>query len=210
LQIEREETWHLISKTFHEYKVPLGCHLLFLALVALGPLCLTACDHSQKNSPVVGGVWREFRGTWTAAGTRNIMQLNGDRRASISKFEGSLVLAGPSRPGIGFRSETILFNDTDTGLVGRAVWTDEHADQAFSELRGQGNAQSGTIEGNFIGGTGRYTGITGTYSFSWKFLIENEDGVVQGQSIGLSGRVLLSTSQAAFDVGGLNAWVAQE
>jgi hypothetical protein len=177
------------------------------ALVILGLLSLTACGHAPQSQPsaVEAGAWGDFHGTWTSTGTRNIMRLDGNRRASIATFEGTLMLAGPARPGVGFRSQAIVFNDTSTGLIGRAVWTDEHGDQAFSELRGQGSAQSNTIEGTFIGGTGRYAGITGTYSFSWKFLIENEDGVVQGQSVGLYGRARLGSPQSASSTGGPNA-----
>ena len=174
-------------------------------LVVCVLLSLGACRHVPQTPEAGVSGWHDFQGTWTAAGTRNIMRFTGDRRASIATFEGSLVLAGPTRPAVGFRSETILFNDTATGLVGRAVWTDEHGDQAFSELRGQGNTQENTIEGTFIGGTGRYAAITGTYSFSWKFLIENEDGVVQGQSVGLHGRAHLDSSQAGSGTGGPDA-----
>jgi hypothetical protein len=81
-------------------------------------------------------------------------------------------------------------------MVGRAVWTDENGDQAFSELRGEGDAQHNKITGTFVGGTGRYAAVTGTYEFSWRFLIENDDGVVQGQSIGLTGRVRAGSPQA--------------
>ena len=82
-----------------------------------------------------------------------------------------------------------MLNDSVTGMVGRAVWTDEHGDQAWSELRGEGNKASNKIVGTFVGGTGRYSGATGTYEFSWRFLLENEDGNVQGESVGLKGRV---------------------
>lgn len=119
------------------------------------------------------------------------MRLGGDRRASISIIDGSLVLTGPSRPSVGFRSEAITFVDSATGTVGRAVWTDDGGDQAYSELRGEGTAKSDKIIGTFLGGTGRYSGITGEYEFSWRFVLENEDGVVQGQSMGLKGRVRL-------------------
>ena len=125
------------------------------------------------------------------------MHMEGDRQASISTFDGSLVLAGPSRPGIGFRSEAIVFNDSAAGMVGRAVWTDEHGDQAYSELRGSGNGSDNRISGTFIGGTGRYTGAKGSYEFTWRFLIENEDGAVQGQSVGLKGRIRVDSTQAA-------------
>jgi hypothetical protein len=139
--------------------------------------------------------WHEFRGTWTAAGNRQMLGLGGERRASIARFEGSLVLAGSSRPGTGFRAEVIALNDTATGMIGRAVWTDEHGDQVFSELKGEGTAAGNKIVGTFLGGTGRYSGATGMYEFSWRFVLENEDGAVQGQSVGLQGRVRVGASQ---------------
>ena len=86
------------------------------------------------------------------------MRLGGDRRASIANLNGSLLLAGSSRPAIGFRAEAIVFNDSVTGMVGRAVWTDEHGDQAYSELQGEGTATGNKIVGTFLGGTGRYSG----------------------------------------------------
>jgi hypothetical protein len=152
-------------------------------LVACGP----APQAPDALSPE--GAWREFEGTWTAAGSRHTIDLGSDRRASIAGLEGSLLLAGADRPALGFRAEAITLNDTVTGMVGRAVWTDEHGDQAFSELRGEGTARGNRIVGTFIGGTGRYSGATGTYEFSWRFVLETEDGTVQGQSIGLRGRV---------------------
>jgi hypothetical protein len=158
---------------------------------------MTACSHAPQvsNSVSSGGEWQDFQGTWTAAGSRNIMQLGGDRRVALSIFNGSLVLAGRSRPSVGFRSEAMVFSDSATGLVGRAVWTDEHGDQAYSELRGEGTASNNKIIGTFVGGTGRYSGATGSYEFSWRFVLENEDGVVQGQSMGLNGRVRVDGKQ---------------
>jgi hypothetical protein len=158
---------------------------------------VTACGHAPQASKAISSdeEWHDFQGTWTAAGSRHIMQLGGDRRTSISNFNGSLVLAGSSRPGVGFQSEVIVFSDSATGAVGRAVWTDERGDQLYSELRGEGTASNNKVSGNFIGGTGRYSGATGTYQFSWRFVVENEDGSVQGQSMGLTGRVRLGSRQ---------------
>lgn len=170
---------------------------LALWVVAILLLFFTACRPTQPVPQAGSDEWREFQGTWTAAGSRNTLPLIGNRSASISTFEGSLVLTGPSRPGVGFRSEAIVFNDSLTGLIGRAVWTDEKGDRAFSELRGEGTAQNNIITDNFIGGTGRYVGITGTYSFSWRFLIQSKDGVVQGQSVHLNGRFRLGTPQTS-------------
>jgi hypothetical protein len=132
------------------------------------------------------------------------MRMGSDRRAAISTFEGSLVLTGSKGVGVGFRSEAVLFSDTATGMIGRAVWTDEHGDQVFSELRGEGTAADNKISGTFVGGTGRYQGATGTYAFSWRFVIENEDGVVQGQSTGLNGHVRVGLAQTASSTGGMH------
>jgi len=123
------------------------------------------------------------------------MRLDGDRRASVLIVNGSLVLSGPARPGVGFRSEAIVFNDSATGMIGRAVWTDEKGDQVYSELQGTGTASSNKITGTFVGGTGRYAGVTGTYDFSWRFVLADEEGNVQGQSMGLKGRVRVDGQQ---------------
>ncbi len=163
------------------------------ALVAAGLVAcgLAACGpETQPLAPVPAFEgWREFEGTWTAAGSRRTLSLGPDRRASIADLNGSLLLAGPGRPGVGFRAEAITLNDSATGMIGRAVWTDERGDQAFSELRGEGTATGSRINGTFIGGTGRYAGVTGAYEFAWRFVLETEDGQVQGQSVGLRGRV---------------------
>ena len=166
-----------------------------LALAACGPQAPPAV-----SLPAAGG-WQEFEGTWTAAGSRQRIHLGGDRWASVASLNGSLLLAGPSRPGIGFRAEAIVFNDTVTGMVGRAVWTDERGDQAYSELRGEGTSTGSRIVGTFLGGTGRYAGATGTYEFTWRFVLQAEDGTVQGQSMGLKGKVRAGSPQGAAAAG---------
>jgi hypothetical protein len=98
---------------------------------------------------------------------------------------------------LGFRADVVVLNDSATGMVGRAVWTDEHGDQVYSELHGEGTATGNRIAGTFLGGTGRYAGASGSYDFSWRFVLESEDGTVQGQSMGLKGRVRLGSAQTA-------------
>jgi hypothetical protein len=169
-----------------------------------GLLALAACGPAPQSPQTAadGSEWNEFHGTWTATGSRQAIRLGADRRASIAKFDGSLLLAGPSRPAVGFRAEAIVFNDSATGMAGRSVWTDERGDEVYSKLRGEGTATGNRIVGNFLGGTGRYSGATGTYEFSWRFVLEAEDGTVQGQSIGLKGRVRIDSPRAASGAGG--------
>jgi hypothetical protein len=162
-----------------------------LALAACGPA------PSPPQPAGDGGGWREFSGTWTAAGRRQAIPLGGERKASVADLTGSLLLAGSGRPGVGFRAEALVLSDSATGMVGRAVWTDERGDQVYSELRGEGTATGNRINGVFIGGTGRYAGAEGSYESSWKFVLEAEDGTVQGQSVGLKGRVRTGVPAAA-------------
>ena len=70
-----------------------------------------------------------------------------------------MLLRGPGRPGVGFQSEVIGLTDSATGFQGRSVWTDEHGDQVFSELQGEGTAAKNLITGTILSGTGRYAGI---------------------------------------------------
>jgi hypothetical protein len=153
---------------------------------------VTACRPATESPkpPGTPGEWLEFEGSWNAAGSRRTISLGAERRASILDLSGTMLLAGPKRPGVGFRSEVVALVDSDTGLVGRSVWTDEHGDQVFSELQGEGTAEHNRITGKFLGGTGRYIGATGSYEFSWEWVMEAEDGTIHGRAIELKGRIL--------------------
>ena len=173
-----------------------GHQTVLVRAIALGGLlALAACGPAPAPAPRPdAGGWHEFSGNWTAAGTRRTIPLGGNRKASVTDLRGSLLLAGPGRPGVGFRVEVIALNDSATGMAGRAVWTDERGDQVYSELQGEGTATGNKIAGTFVGGTGRYARATGSYEFSWRFVLEAEDGTVQGQSVGLTGRVRTGTN----------------
>lgn len=160
-----------------------------LAAVIMSALAAAACaPRAEAPSPELGG-WREFEGTWNAAGTRRTIPLGDGRTSSIVQLKGTMLLAGPGRPGVGFLCEAIGLTDSASGLVGRCVWTDANGDQVFSELTGEGTAASNHVEGTIVGGTGRYAGANGTYAFSWQYVVEAEDGAVQGRAVGLAGRV---------------------
>jgi hypothetical protein len=158
--------------------------ILAFATTACGPATVSPKPHRTP------GEWLEFEGSWNAAGSRRTISLGAERRGSILDLRGTMLLTGSKRPDIGFRSEVIALVDSNTGLQGRSVWTDERGDQVFSELQGEGTAARNHITGKFLGGTGRYAGATGSYEFSWDWVIEGEDGAIQGRAIELKGRVL--------------------
>lgn len=175
-----------------------GSSVVFVALILAG---LGAASPAQAQSTSDDSEWHEFSGTWTAAGRRQDIGLGGDRRASVADYSGSLMLYGSSRPALGFRAEAVVLNDSATGLIGRAVWTDETDNHVYSELRGETTPAGNRIVGTIVGGSGRYKGATGTYEFSWRFLLESEDGIVQGQSTRLGGKVRLPSTQNGPDTG---------
>jgi hypothetical protein len=159
-----------------------------IAVVAL--MLITACSHAAAPaSQAPPGEWHTFTGNWIATGTRSTIPLGADRRASIADLEGTMLLSGDSRPARGFLGEAIVFNDTGASAEGRGVWTDSDGSKIFSEFHGTGIAGGKKIEGTFIGGTGRFMGATGSFTFTWQFVIDTEDGRIQGQTSDLSGRI---------------------
>jgi len=180
----------------HNRKPLLG--VLARTVVVSLALAAAACGPAPEPAgPVAApGEWREFEGSWNAAGSRRIIPLGVNRQGAIIDLKGTMLLSGPQRPGVGFRSDVIALSDSETGLIGRSVWTNEHGDQVFSELKGEGTAARNHITGKFLGGTGRYAGVTGDYEFSWQFVIEAEDGSVQGRAVGLKGRFRLGQPDA--------------
>jgi hypothetical protein len=160
-----------------------GAFVIALALV------VGSCEKKTDLPTTASAEWREFEGSWNAAGTRRSIPLGGDRKGSVINLRGTMLLTGAGRPSVGFRAEVVALSDTETGLVGRGVWTDERGDQVFSELKGEGTKEKNRIEGTILGGTGRFAGAIGSYQFSWEFVIESEDGSIQGRAVGLKGRI---------------------
>jgi len=162
-----------------------------LATAALLALALGACDTPPPATPLAGGAgtWHEFEGSWNAAGSRHAIPLGAGRTASIISLRGTMLLAGPGKPGVAFRADVIGLVDSATGLVGRSVWTDERGDEVYGELKGEGTADHNRITGTIVGGTGRYAGATGDFAFSWKYVIEAGEGAIQGRGVALKGRV---------------------
>ena len=170
-------------------------HCLFLLGLAFAA---ASCGQAaQPPSAAASGTALEFRGSWNGLGSRHTISLGGDRTGSVVDLKGSMLLTGPNRPGVGFQSEVIGLTDSATGFQGRSVWTDEHGDQVFSELRGEGTAAKNRITGTILSGTGRYAGVTGSYEFSWRWVMEGEEGTVSGRAVDLRGRVHLGPGPGA-------------
>lgn len=173
---------------------------LRIAAIA-GALLVAACGPAPAppaaSMPADG--WYDFGGSWNAAGRRHTIGMGGDRQASLLDLSGSLLLSGAGRPGVGFGAEAIVLADTQTGMVGRAIWTDQNGDHVYSEVRGDGTGKGNRVTGTIVGGTGLYAGASGTYTFRWQYVLEAEDGTVQGRTLDLAGRVRLGTAGTRTD-----------
>src|SRR5215475_7735537 len=73
-----------VPSMLHTGRIGRANQLSLVCWVVSVGLLATACSGRQNvSAPPSDGGWREFQGTWTAAGTRHIMRLDGDRRASV-------------------------------------------------------------------------------------------------------------------------------
>jgi len=136
--------------------------------------------------------WRSFEGTWSASGRRETLAVEGGGAAAVVEVSGAIVLASGDGFGRGFRGEVIGFDDGEGTSVGRSVWTDEKGDRGFSRLQGESMQAGKRFVGTITGGTGRYAGLAGEYSFTWQYVLSAEDGgpgAIQGRAVGLTGRV---------------------
>ena len=112
-------------------------------------------------------------------------------------------MIGDQGLGVGFKAQAIGLTDSLEGMQGRCVWTDERGDRVYSVLKGVFVETGNHIVGTIQGGTGRYAGVTGEYTFQWKFIVESEDGTVSGRAVDLKGRALLvPTAEAHSREGG--------
>ena len=164
------------------------------AHVVLGVVMLTATGASsnarqQDTSPPQ---WRSFSGTWSAAGRRQTLRTEGPRSAAIVELSGAVMLTTAVGFSRGFRAEAIGFDDGNQVATGRAVWTDTRGDLVFSVLKGEPLATGRRVIGAITGGTGRYAGIAGDWQLTWQFVVETDDGSVQGRASDLTGRVRLA------------------
>jgi hypothetical protein len=159
-------------------------------LAASVAACTAAAGAWQAQAPApASDGWRTFEGSWSAAGRRETLPTEGDRPAAILRLAGSIVLTTGDGLGRGFRGEAIGFFDGRSLSVGRAVWTDDRGDRIFSELRGDAVQTGRRMLGTITGGTGRYAGLTGDYSFAWQYVVQAEEGDIQVRTVGLAGRV---------------------
>jgi hypothetical protein len=133
--------------------------------------------------------WRSFEGTWSVSGRRETVLVENGGSAAIVDVSGAVVLTRGEGMSRGFLGRAIGFDDGQGQGLGRCVWTDESGDRVFSRLKGEALEAGKRFVGTITGGTGRYAGLEGEYSFTWQYVVAEDAGVIQGRAVGLQGRV---------------------
>ena len=160
------------------------------ALVAGGlALALASLVPAAAGQGAAPAGWKAFEGSWSVSGKRSTVPIEGGATAAVVEVSGAVVLTSGEGLSRGFRGEVIGFDDGQGVSLGRTVWTDEHGDRLFSRLKGEPIETGRRIVGTITGGTGRYAGLEGDYSFTWKYVLSAEDGAIQGRAARLEGRV---------------------
>jgi hypothetical protein len=164
--------------------------VLAAALLAAGAISASG-PASAPQTPEASGQ-RSFEGTLSATGQRQSVPTESGRPAVTLQLSGPVAITAGEGLRRAFRSEVVGFEDGAGLTVLRGVWTDDHGDRIFSALRGETIASGRQIAATITGGTGRYAGITGEYSFEWRYVVEAEAGTISGRAIGLRGRYRLA------------------
>ena len=157
----------------------------------LGVLCLALVlgGSARSTSGQAPGDWRNVQGTWSAAGRRHAVDLGGGNTAAVVELSGAVVITSGDGLGRGFSGEMIGFDDGEGVSVGRAVWTGERGDRIYLRLKGDTIKGGRRIAAVVTGGTGRYTGIEGDFTFTWQYVLAAEGDRIQGRAADLTGRV---------------------
>jgi hypothetical protein len=158
---------------------------LFATLVASAFLGLVPGAPGQQ--PASDG-WRPFTATWTLTGERQVLATGAGRPASIIHVTGPLTLTSGEGLGRGLLGEVIGFDDGGALLVGRAVLTDERGDKVFCALTAEPIENGRRASATITGGTGRFSGLEGTFAFAWQYVVGPQSGEIDLRAVNVEGR----------------------
>lgn len=142
----------------------------------------------MRGEPPAADGWQPFTATWTLSGQKYALPTEGNLPASIVHLSGPLVLTGGDSLGKGFLGEVIGYDDGGSFLMGRAVFTDERGDHIFCVLKAEPIGEGRQATGTITGGTGRFSNLEGTFTFSWQYVVSEGTDEISGRAVNLEGR----------------------
>jgi hypothetical protein len=120
----------------------------------------------------------QFTARWVVTGEWRGLGLGPTREVIVADLSGRLdVVPGGSGPIVDLASRCFVLWDSSLGGSGRCRWRHPSGDEIFGEVEGDLLAGGKPVTGRFVGGTGRYAGISGELRFAkWDaFLLDRED-----------------------------------
>ena len=129
-----------------------------------------------------------FAGTWVASGKRQPFDFVEGRDVGTFNLAGNVSLKDEFGGIEDFWAECIGLSDSAVGGAVRCVWRSLKGARACSVLSGQPLKKGVKVTGEFVGGTGSLTGVTGDFSFTWtSTFIDKDQGMFTGHTQDLSG-----------------------
>ena len=113
-----------------------------------------------------------FEAGWVVTGVRQPIGFTASRVVFSFQLEGRVNIRTDEDLLVDLWSRCVGLSDSETGSTARCVWRHPGGDEIYSVLSGRLLDRGGSAaRGRFVGGTGRYAGIEGEYSFtSWSSL----------------------------------------
>ena len=158
-----------------------------MAAAAPAPQAPAPAPPPAPQAPAESG-WRTFEGSLSATGQRQAIPTESGQPAVTIQLSGPVSITAGEGLSRGFRAEVVGFDDGSGLTALRGVWTDARGDRIFTRLESGFVATGRRVNGVITGGTGRYAGMTGDYSFEWQYVVEAEAGTISGRGTGLRGR----------------------
>jgi len=137
---------------------------VFLFLAVLFTAFVLAAGPLPKASAGPSGT---FSGTWIASGQLQPFDFTEGREVATFKLAGHVNLEGVVGEVEDYWAECVGLSDSVAGSSARCVWRSLKGDKAYSVLKGEPLEEGQRVSGEFVGGTGRLQGITGTFTFTW-------------------------------------------
>lgn len=119
-----------------------------------------------------------FEGTLTANGHRKDLAFIEGRAVFTFALEGHVNLSTKIGETGDFWADWIGLWDTKTGGTVRCVWDDLHGHKIYVVLTGSQMKKGARLTGEFVGGTGIFKGIQGSFAFSWTSVVFQPEGKV--------------------------------
>ena len=118
----------------------------------------------------------KFAGQWSVTGNERSMEFVDGRQISILRHRGEVNLTTRNGLPRAFFSTCLGFSDSAEAGKARCTWEDSRGDRLYIEITSRFLGAKGQVQGDIVGGTGRYAGISGLMQMqAWLYASPNKE-----------------------------------